>query len=268
MKNERIIKKGIFTTIVFVVCLVVFGALALNNPQKKVKADEPPLYYFDIDTTIDTQMSIILYVYDVANLDDNECGLSIYCSYFSPPYEAYTYNTTAQFIRDYNLDYMDWDAYRYTLVYPAFNSFTPYMIGLLSQNNLSLDNHVDISYSLFLPYYPTFKSYYNDGYDTGFDEGFDEAKDEIEEYWQNYISNTYISHTGTGYRTIYQEGYDAAVAENIGTQNWFISSFDAVDRFLNIHIFPNITFGVLLGIPFVIEVVWFIIRQFRGGGSD
>ena len=71
----------------------------------------------------------------------------------------------------------------------------------------------------------------------------------------------------SGYNTIYQAGYQAGINENIGTQNWFIKLFEGVDSFLNIRIFPNITFGVLLGIPFVIQVVWFIIRMFRGGGG-
>ena len=71
-----------------------------------------------------------------------------------------------------------------------------------------------------------------------------------------------------GYNAIYQAGRQAGLNENIGTQNWFIKIFEGVDSFLNIRIFPNITFGVLLGIPFVISVVWFIIRSFRGGGGS
>ena len=72
-----------------------------------------------------------------------------------------------------------------------------------------------------------------------------------------------------GYEAIYQAGYsDGFNIAELGTANWFITSFRAVDAFLNIHIFPSITFGVLLGIPFVISVAWFIIRMFRGGGGD
>lgn len=72
-----------------------------------------------------------------------------------------------------------------------------------------------------------------------------------------------------GYEAIYQAGYsDGFNSAELGTANWFITSFRAVDAFLSIHIFPNITFGVLLGIPFVISVAWFIIRMFRGGGGD
>lgn len=71
-----------------------------------------------------------------------------------------------------------------------------------------------------------------------------------------------------GYNAIYQAGRQAGLNENIGTQSWFIKIFEGVDSFLNIRIFPNITFGVLLGIPFVISVVWFIIRSFRGGGGS
>lgn len=71
------------------------------------------------------------------------------------------------------------------------------------------------------------------------------------------------------YDAIYQAGYKAGFdSAEIGTGAWFITAFNAVDRFLNIHIFPNITFGVLLGIPFVISLTWFIIRMFRGGGGD
>ena len=72
-----------------------------------------------------------------------------------------------------------------------------------------------------------------------------------------------------GYEAIYQAGFrDGFANAELGTANWFITSFKAVDAFLSIHIFPNITFGVLLGIPFVISVAWFIIRMFRGGGGD
>ena len=72
----------------------------------------------------------------------------------------------------------------------------------------------------------------------------------------------------TGYQEIFEAGRQAGIAENIGTVNWFVSAFQAVDAMLNIRIFPNITIGYLVGIPFVISVVWFIIRMFRGGGSS
>lgn len=71
-----------------------------------------------------------------------------------------------------------------------------------------------------------------------------------------------------GYQEIFEAGRQAGINANIGTVNWFISAFSAVDAMLNIRIFPNITIGYLVGIPFVISVVWFIIRMFRGGGSS
>lgn len=73
---------------------------------------------------------------------------------------------------------------------------------------------------------------------------------------------------GAGYQEIFEAGRQAGIAEDIGTVNWFVESFRAVDAMLNIRIFPNITIGYLVGIPFVITVVWFIIRMFRGGGSS
>lgn len=71
----------------------------------------------------------------------------------------------------------------------------------------------------------------------------------------------------TGYNEIYQAGYSAGLSAQPAAA-WYEAAFNAVDDFLNIHIFPNITFGELFGIPFVISVVWFIIRSFRGGGSN
>lgn len=71
-----------------------------------------------------------------------------------------------------------------------------------------------------------------------------------------------------GYNTIYQAGYYDGLNANIGTQNWFVSAFSAVDALLNIRILPNITIGTIIGIPFVISLVWFIIRTFRGGGGN
>ena len=114
-----------------------------------------------------------------------------------------------------------------------------------------------ITKDFVFPYYPYVESYYESGYDNGYDNGYDAG----------YIRGHEIGYDD-GYGTGYDVGYDDGIEENIGTANWFVSSFEAVDSFLNIHIFPNITFGILLGIPFVIEVVWFIIRQFRGGGGD
>ena len=71
----------------------------------------------------------------------------------------------------------------------------------------------------------------------------------------------------TGYNEIFQAGYNAGLTAQPAAA-WYEAAFTAVDDFLNIHIFPNITFGELFGIPFVISVVWFIIRMFRGGGSS
>ena len=71
----------------------------------------------------------------------------------------------------------------------------------------------------------------------------------------------------TGYNEIYQAGYNAGLTAQPAAA-WYEAAFAAVDAFLDIHIFPSITFGELFGIPFVITVVYFIIRMFRGGGSN
>lgn len=71
---------------------------------------------------------------------------------------------------------------------------------------------------------------------------------------------------GTGYQAIYQAGYLKGQEDSIDT-SFLVSLFDSVDSLFSIHIFPFLTIGEIVGIPFVISVVWFIIKQLRGGGG-
>ncbi len=70
-----------------------------------------------------------------------------------------------------------------------------------------------------------------------------------------------------GYQAIFDAGYRAGQDDSIDT-TFLVSLFDSVDAFFNIHLFPLITIGEIIGIPFIISVVWFIIRQLRGGGGN
>ena len=256
MKNERIIKKGIFTTFIFVVCLVLFGALALNNTQKKVKANTPELYYFDIDTSHENYMGVILYVYDVANVDNNTCNLYLYKSMSVPPYSASTAYSNVEFLRYSQLDYDDYDAYIYYFTYPSITSGIGVMIHINTYHAITFDNDTQVEYDIYLPYYPTFKEYYDDGYENGYDAGYDRG---------------YLSGLETGYDDGYENGYDAGYSEGVEstiTQDWIISTIGTIGAFLEIEFFPGLTFGVILGVPFIISLAWFIIRMFRGGGGD
>lgn len=70
-----------------------------------------------------------------------------------------------------------------------------------------------------------------------------------------------------GYQAIFDAGYRAGQEDSIDT-TFLVSLFDSVDAFFSIHLFPLITIGEIIGIPFIISVVWFIIRQLRGGGGS
>ena len=121
MKNERIIKKGIFTFIVFVVCLVSLGALALNNTQKKVKADPISYYYSEIDDTHENYITITLYIFDAYTLVDNSAYIAVYGVSTINYYGALEWRD-AQFLRYSAYDYMDYDAYIYNFQYTTYAS--------------------------------------------------------------------------------------------------------------------------------------------------
>ena len=77
-----------------------------------------------------------------------------------------------------------------------------------------------------------------------------------------------------GYYTGYYEGKDEGISEgiNIGesnqiNMNWIQSLFQAMQGFFNIQVFPHVTLGIIVGIPFVISLAWFVIKMFRGGGG-
>lgn len=73
---------------------------------------------------------------------------------------------------------------------------------------------------------------------------------------------------GLGYQAIWQEGYRQGQEDSIDT-SFLVNLFDSVDSLFSIHLFPFLTIGEIVGIPFIISVVWFIIKQLRGGsGAD
>lgn len=87
------------------------------------------------------------------------------------------------------------------------------------------------------------------GYTTGLDEG----------YWYGLDEGLNLS----GYKEAYEKGI--AKAENTAT-TWFKGIFNGLQGFLNIEIM-GISIGTIILIPVAISFVWFIIRQFRGGGG-
>lgn len=81
------------------------------------------------------------------------------------------------------------------------------------------------------------------------------------------ILSTYTTAYQTGYLTGFNEGYDQGIAENITSTSWVENVFNAISSFLNIEILPNATIGLIVGIPFLISLTWFVIKTWRGGGD-
>lgn len=73
-----------------------------------------------------------------------------------------------------------------------------------------------------------------------------------------------IDNYDVGYQSGYDVGYSAAIQEGkVGSYNWLISAFDTLKRIFEIEMLPNLKLGYLLGIPFVIILVRFVLSWFR-----
>lgn len=89
-------------------------------------------------------------------------------------------------------------------------------------------------------------------------------------------SSTYTAGFNSGYNMgyydiygdVYHLGWQQGTQDTpvISTQ-WFTALFSGIQGFLDIQI-GAMSIGSIVLIPFAITVVWFIIRQFRGGGGS
>lgn len=102
-------------------------------------------------------------------------------------------------------------------------------------------------------------------YDTGYTAGYNDARQDVEEEIQEAFGEGLSQGYGDGYTTGYGEGYDQGAIEGVDS-SWLINLFGAIDAFFAIHLFPNLTFGTIFAIPFVLSIAWVIIRILRGGG--
>lgn len=80
--------------------------------------------------------------------------------------------------------------------------------------------------------------------------------------------NGYIKGQKLGYNLGYDDGKDAQATQQLTSTGWISSIFGGISSLLNIQIFPGVTIGIIVGIPFVISLAYFVIRAFRGGGGD
>lgn len=90
----------------------------------------------------------------------------------------------------------------------------------------------------------------------------------------NYYNYTESNPVDIGYWTGYYDGDAVGVQRgiNIGETNqinisWISKVFDAISGFLSIQIFPRVTVGILVMIPFILTFTGFIIGVIRKGGD-
>lgn len=138
---------------------------------------------------------------------------------------------------------MEWDItlFNYTLFastsFAGGNFSNALCVNAIGDQNL----YYDVLF-LLLDFSPDFLHTYTQGYEAGYTLGYE-----------------------NGYKNGYHDSYLKVVNGGI-TSSWFTGLFDGVQGFLDIR-FGQISIGAIILIPLSITIVWFIIRQFRGGGG-
>lgn len=241
--------------------LILIGVLCtsfiITKPKKQVSADVIT-YFFEVDHSLTTQLSILLYVYDIANLQVDTCNMEVYLSQNSPPYSSTASAYSVQFVRDSSFDYDDYNCYRYTFVYPVFSSATPLLIILLCDHVLSFDNNTYVEYHLFIPYYQTYDTMRQEGYNDGYDDGEEDATIARDTYWEQYIDDEYVDPQGPGYQLIYQRGRSdgfSAGQQSLDTMSWFQTITSGVSNIFSLQLLPSITIGELIFIPLMFMIL-------------
>lgn len=79
--------------------------------------------------------------------------------------------------------------------------------------------------------------------------------------------NGYIKGQKLGYNLGYDDGVSTQATKQLTSTGWIQSVFGGISSLLNIQLFPGVTIGIIVGIPFIISLAYFVIRAFRGGGG-
>lgn len=110
-------------------------------------------------------------------------------------------------------------------------------------------------------------------YGTGNEPTLQQCKEIFTSYYYPYntgsvLNLNYIDGYNEGMAVGYEKGKDAQATQQLTSTGWMSSIFGGISSLLNIQIFPGVTIGIIVGIPFIISLAYFVIRAFRGGGSD
>lgn len=101
------------------------------------------------------------------------------------------------------------------------------------------------------------------GYNTIYNAGKLYGEEQKDNYYNSYYGGS-NGVGGAGYTSIYNAGKEAGATI---TTSWLTTVLNTVVVVFALELLPGIKLGYIIGAPFVISVIWFIIRQFRGGGS-
>ena len=266
MKNEKIIKRiRTYFCVLFLLLVCGFTLAFTKNKINASSINNAPVYEPNNIYAVDIleyeapthQIIFVMYVEDSFYLDYTTFG--IHTRYYTAvaPY-SYILSNYTDLTRNagYDLD-NGYEAYIYIFNvsgnYPIDITFdwSSATIRYKDTNNLygwgNYYNATQVSYTIR-------DTYYQDGVQDGRAAGY---QDGLRDGRAEYAPGT------TGYENIFNAGKEASI-----DTTWLVSLWQSVDAFFAIELFNGITFGWLFGIPFAISVLWFIIRQFRGGGGD
>lgn len=96
----------------------------------------------------------------------------------------------------------------------------------------------------------------------------------------NYYPTTYSDLINIDYENGYKSGYDDAyplgyddgksyqATQQLTSDGWIKNIFTGIGSFLALEILPNVSIGLIVGIPFIITVAWFVLKMARGGSSE
>lgn len=80
-------------------------------------------------------------------------------------------------------------------------------------------------------------------------------------------SINYLDGYNVGMHEGYTRGSNAESTKQLTATGWIQNIFTGMGSLLGLQIFPGVTIGLIVGIPFVISLAYFVIRAFRGGGG-
>lgn len=248
----------IYFSILILLFLVVGFSFKVKGAEQQTRA-KPQYYVTSAYTT--ASLEIVIYLSENYNFSYTTCPI------FTRGYQIggndpFTSDRSdiiyCTFLRYSSYDVSGYEAYRYIYTYPVSATIQFCDVYLQASGFLEYEAFTFNTDYVFL-YYPVVEQARTQGYQQA----------------QDYYTGIYYAPGGTGYNTIYStgdaNGYARGFSAGQNTQintNWLVGMWQAVDAFFSIRLFNDITFGWLFGVPFAISVVWFIIRQFRGGGGD